>query len=222
MELLNKIVEFNARISKIAVVFVLVVGGYLLLSDAPAIFQREVAAPVTEVAGAQISYVAPTVMMLPTATPTPVPIAAPVRIEIPAIGVDTQIENVGITPENVMDIPHDFTKVGWYDRGAKPGESGAAILNGHFDRNDGSPAVFYKLELLEAGDEIFVTTQGNNRLTFKVKELQSYPLQNFPIEYVYGQYQGKALRLITCDGIWDQIGRSYTKRLIVLSDYSDN
>jgi len=76
----------------------------------------------------------------------------------------------------------------------------------------------YVGDLLEPGDAIIVTTENGLKLTFNVIELQSYPLDTFPAEYVYGDYEGTALRLITCDGVWNSIKKSYSERLVVVSE----
>lgn len=161
--------------------------------------------------------------LVPTLTPTPflsptptlIPVGLPIRIEIPKMGVATNIVHVGITPENVMEVPTDASTIGWYTKGVKPGQFGGAILNGHYDTPTGRPAVFYNLELLGKGDEIIITTDQDERFVFRVNDLLSQPYKSFPKELVYGNAIGQELRLITCDGVWSSAERSYSKRLVI-------
>lgn len=153
----------------------------------------------------------------PSPTPTPVPVADPAHISIPSLGIEADIEHVGVTPQNVMEIPKDFFKVGWYRNSPKPGENGkkAAILNGHYDTNTGKPAIFFNLQELAIDDEVIVITTDGLRYVYAVHNIQSHPLENFPSNIVYGSVEGALLKLITCDGYWQTNTQSYSDRLVV-------
>lgn len=153
----------------------------------------------------------------PTSSPTPTPIVVgdPVSIAIPKLSVDTQFVNVGVTPDNVMETPQDYSTVGWYTKGVRPGEVGAAIINGHFDDINGNGAVFYNLSKLMSGDEIVIKTALGKTLTFVVESTYSEEYASFPKELIYAPYDGKGLRLITCDGVWNAKEKTYSKRLVV-------
>src|SRR5258706_14606553 len=88
--------------------------------------------------------------------------AAPVRLSIPAIGVNAPIERVGITSTGDLAIPAQkpWEDAGWYASGPLPGELGRAVVDGHLDRPGGYPAVFWRLRDLHVGNEVvFVDTQ---------------------------------------------------------------
>lgn len=91
------------------------------------------------------------------AEPYPVVLGEAVaRIEIPAIGVD-QIVVEGVDPESMRRGP------GHYPHTPLPGESGNAAIAGH-RTTYGAP--FHRLDELELGDEILVTTlRGRFRYT---------------------------------------------------------
>ena len=174
-----------------------------------------------QVAGAYAFVPSPTVAPLPTATPTltptPIPIVRPIKVEIPRLEVSANIVDVGILPGHIMEIPRDPATVGWYKNSFKPGEEGAAILNGHFDDVNGQPAIFYKLESLIEGDEIIVTTEVATTFKFEVELVFSHPLEDFPEDIVYGEFEGRGLKLITCDGIWNSVQGIYSDRLVVVA-----
>lgn len=157
----------------------------------------------------------PTSTPFPSATPTPVPVGDPTTISIPKIGIDTTFVNVGVTTDNVMETPQDYNTVGWYINGARPGEIGAAIINGHFDDVSGNEAVFFNLSKLKTGDEIIVKTTLGKSMTFVVESSYSQEYASFPKELIYAPYDGRGLKLITCDGIWNAKEKTYSKRLVV-------
>lgn len=157
----------------------------------------------------------------PTATPTPIPIANPVKVDIPSLQVTANIVNVGVTDDNVMEIPTDYSTVGWYYPGGKPGEEGSAILNGHFDNPTGQPAVFYNLRDLERGSDIIVTAEDGKEYTFIVEDVYSHPLDEFPTDLLYGDDEGTTLKLLTCDGVWSPYQQNYSNRLVVIAKIAE-
>ncbi len=53
-----------------------------------------------------------------------------------------------------MGVPDNGHDVAWFKLGARPGEEGNAVIAGHVDDQKG-PAIFYHLDKLTKGDEIF-------------------------------------------------------------------
>ena len=166
----------------------------------------------------------PTLAPNPTAPPTstPDPFAAfgpPTRLEIPAIGVDAFIEQVGLTSERAMDVPKGWMNVGWYREGFYPGEVGNAVIAGHLDSVGGGPAVFWDLDKLVPGDEVRVTYENGDRYTFAVQSQQTYAhdAEGPIISSIFDQSLTPDLNLITCDGAWDRGQATYTQRLVVFT-----
>ena len=55
---------------------------------------------------------------IPTSTPTPTPTQAPpVRLVIPKLSIDTDIEPVSIGANNIVEMPDGWDKAGWYTKG---------------------------------------------------------------------------------------------------------
>lgn len=217
MNLFDSLVKLNTYIVGMVVLFVMALTTMTIINP-------DLALPIAKnqgvVAGAYADEpaVAP-VTPTPTATPTPtpIPVTNPIHISIPTLGVEADIEEVGVTSNNVMEIPHDFFKVGWYKESVKPGENGgkAAIINGHYDTATGKPAVFYHIQNLTKDDEIIITSENRIRYIFKIHDIQSHPLENFPSDIVYGAVDSISLKLITCDGYWQTDKKSYSDRLVV-------
>ena len=152
----------------------------------------------------------------PTHTPSPTPTPAlPVRLRIPAIGVDAWIEPVGLTEDQAMDVPSRWEDVAWFELGYRPGEAGNAVIAGHLDTNTGAPAVFWNLNKLQPGDEVIVVGEDGRERRFVVQGSEIYPYDQAPVQRIFGPAEEPRLNLITCDGAWDREQLNYTHRLVV-------
>lgn len=144
---------------------------------------------------------------------TAAPIDDPVRIEIPAIGVDADLVGVGLNADRSMEVP-DFGLAGWYTEGPAPGAPGPAVIAAHVDSYQG-PDVFFRLRELEPGDEIHVHGADGRTLTWKMYASQLADKDELPINRIWSTTDQPALRLITCGGTFDRSARSYTSNVIV-------
>jgi len=168
----------------------------------------------TELFGRPISTVKPELgTVVTTFRPATGPIV-PYRIRIPALGIDTVVESVGVTARGLMDVPSNIWDGGWLATGAKPGAPGQAIIDGHLDSVKGS-AVFTDLHRLQPGDRVYVSDVAGHEVTFIVTALQVEPLDGFPTVRVFGPAKARLLNLITCAGHFDPVRRTYDHRLVV-------
>lgn len=141
----------------------------------------------------------------------------PSTIEIPAIGVKANIEQVGILENGQMGVPEEINNVGWFEPGVKPGGKGSAVLAGHVDSKTG-PAIFFDLNKLKQGDEIIVKDQDGTALTFTVKKQESYGRTSAPIEDIFQTSEGQNLNLITCSGTFNREEGTHEERLVVFAE----
>jgi sortase (surface protein transpeptidase) len=142
------------------------------------------------------------------------PPSAPVRLEIPAIGVSTPLIRLGLDPDGTMQVPGDFQVAGWFTGGPQPGQLGPAVIAGHVDSTSG-PAVFYRLRELRPGDQVRVVRADHRVVRFRVDSLASFPKQALPDDAVFGATTAPVLRLITCTGSFDRSRHSYRDNLVV-------
>lgn len=140
----------------------------------------------------------------------------PVRVTIPAIGVDSELVRLGLNADRSMEVPQNFGLAGWYVHSPRPGEAGPAVLAGHVSSSAG-PGVFYHLKDLEPGDEIHVTRDDGQRVSYTVDRLAQYPKEEVPEEEVYGSTDGPELRLITCGGTFDYQQRRHRDNIVVFA-----
>jgi sortase (surface protein transpeptidase) len=150
----------------------------------------------------------------PVPQPTPQKVARPVSLTIPAIGVRTGLVHLGLTSSGALQVPSNTTMAGWYTGSARPGATGAAVIVGHIDSQNG-PGVFFRLRLLHAGSRVYVRRADGTLAVFRVTSLRSYPKARFPTLAVYGPVPDAELRLITCGGAFDVATGHYLSNVIV-------
>ncbi|WP_424535222.1 class F sortase [Sphaerisporangium viridialbum] len=140
----------------------------------------------------------------------------PVRVVIPGIGVDAPVRPVGLEASGEIEVPPISARdlAGWYRYGPVPGETGPAVIVGHFKTRSG-PAVFARARELRRGDRIEVVRSDGRVAAFTVDGLQQVRKAEFPTEKVYGNIGHPGLRLITCAGVFDRKARAYPDNLIV-------
>lgn len=141
----------------------------------------------------------------------------PAKLTIPAIKVNTDIEQVGTLPSGQMGVPANINNAAWYEPGTKPGNTGNSVIDGHVDSKTG-PAVFYNLKKLQTGDEIIVTDKNGTALTYIVKNKVSYPRDKAPLEKIFGYTDGRKLNLITCTGLFNRNQHTHEQRLVVYTE----
>jgi hypothetical protein len=166
-------------------------------------------------AGARVSAEAAGPIVPVPAAPAPrsAALGLPVRLLIPTIGVDANIEARGLDPGRNMLTPRDFHDVAWYNLGPKPGQPGNALINGHVDWWTGS-AVFSRLSRLRAGDMVTVVRDDGSRLAFKVIGRRTVA-ENARVASLFTPSRVATLTLITCSGAWDPLILSATNRVLV-------
>jgi sortase (surface protein transpeptidase) len=150
-------------------------------------------------------------------TETPASAEPAVRLLIPSIGVDSQIEYVGQTPSGAMDVPVKPENVAWYKLGTPVGSRGSAVITGHLDYYATGKAVFWDLNKLQVGDTYSIVTSTGRRLTFRVTKTEIYEVSQVPLSVIFGPSSTADLNLITCDGAFNASNADYSRRLVVYS-----
>ncbi len=137
---------------------------------------------------------------------------APTRIQIPAIGVDAYIEQIGISADGYMGTPAGPMNVGWYSGVSSPGYGSNVVMAGHVDYYTVGPAVFYGLSSLGGGDTIYVSGPNGEGFTYAVTA--SFLVSAYAdAGGILGGPGGESLTLITCGGSFN--GTEYDSRTII-------
>lgn len=142
----------------------------------------------------------------------------PVRLSIPSLGINANVQQVGVNGKGNMAVPSNYTDVAWYKYGPVPGEVGSAVIDGHVDNGLGLDGVFKHLEDIEVGDDVYVSTKSGKRLHFVVRDIESYHYTQVPTELLFNLSDGAHLNLVTCGGLWVKDDKTYDRRIVVYTE----
>lgn len=144
----------------------------------------------------------------PTATPTPYD--GPVtRLMIPRFGVDTPVEQLGVTSDNFLDDPADYRNSGWYGHGLSdiPGWGGNATFSAHYNWRVGdgfADGPFKRLSEMNEGDEIVLAMGNGSVYRYAVIQVERYDEDKLPtgdlLDGLGKPNDDEWITLITCGG----------------------
>lgn len=151
------------------------------------------------------------------AAPRPLARSVPVRLLIPAIGVDTPLLQLGLAADRSVQVPpvtaHD--RAGWYRHSPTPGQVGPSVVLGHVTVGAYGDGVFRHLARLRPGETITACLANGARPEFAVTRVRTVAKAEFPADEVYGDVDRPELRLITCGG--PHTGDGYQDNVIVFA-----
>lgn len=199
--------KVRSALTGAVVVVLVVVGGFLL--GAPGTGEQRNPPPAAVDARSDAPPPAPSL-----------PRSVPETLSVPAIGLTTALDHIGLKSDGTVQDPASFERASWYAPGATPGERGSAVILGHVDSYRG-PAVFFRLGDLRPGDAIDVTRADGGTARFVVTRVDTVPKDAFPAAAVYADHGGPELQLVTCGGQFDDESRSYRSNVIVYSTLAD-
>lgn len=189
----------------------LMIGGLFGLS----FFAKQAAmAPTPPLAATAVEGAKPTEKAVPKKYSLPASVPADLRI--PAIQLDTTLTTVGLQTDKTLEVPKQFNTAGWYRLSPTPGETGPAIVVGHYDSAQGS-TIFGRLRELLPGQIIEVNRQDATTAQFIIENVKQFPQDNFPTGEVYGNTDSASLRLITCGGTYNRITQRYSHNTVVFA-----
>ena len=154
----------------------------------------------------------------PAVSTSSIPVATssfPSRLIIPSLGIDADVQHVGVNAQGNMRAPSNFTDVSWYEYGTVPGYIGSAVMAGHVDNGLGLDGVFKHLDSLKVGDDVYIEENGGSRLHFRVTDIEAYPYQSVPTQMLFAAADTARLNLITCEGAWVNGKDTYDHRLVI-------
>lgn len=146
------------------------------------------------------------------------PSSVPLALSIPAIGVRSPLLLLGRTADGALEVPvpgPHYDDAGWYRYSPSPGSLGPAVIVGHVDSAADGPSVFFRLGDLRPRDTVLVTRTDGSVAVFAVDDVRRYPKARFPTQFVYGNTNHAALRLITCGGSFDRASGHYLDNIVV-------
>jgi Sortase domain len=146
----------------------------------------------------------------------------PVSINIPAIGVTSKLQHLGLNSDGTIRVPSLNATPGqaaWYKYSATPGQVGVSVIEGHVDTHTG-PGVFFRLGGLRPGDKVDVRLADGTVTVFRITGVRRYLKSKFPAKAIYAATRYAALRLITCGGDFDSATGHYLSSTVVFAALS--
>lgn len=151
----------------------------------------------------------------PVAPVLPHPDRLPLRLRLPGVSTDAPVVAVGVRSDRSLVLPPP-EQVGWWIGGAQPGDAtGAVVLAGHVDAEDGRRGALYDLTSLRPGDTAQVDTTAG-RTTYRVVAMRNFLKQHLPAS-VFDQRGAHRLVLITCGGSFEP-GRGYARNVVAYAE----
>lgn len=180
-----------------------------------------------------LPVVAPSVTpSIQAASPAP-PVArsVPVRISIPAIGVNAPVDQeLTDAATRTMQVPPlsgpQANDTGWWAPGFTPGQAGESVIAGHVNTAEGTnprPLVFANLGSLVKGDTVTVTLANGQKVPFTVTAKQEISKQPSSFWTTFwnaatpstAPRSAATLALVTCGGSFNSGTGHYDDNVII-------
>ena len=150
----------------------------------------------------------------PAAAPDVTAVQVPVRLLIPAIGVNAPVLPTGVQADGSLAIPPDPANIGWWAGGGFPGEpTGAVILVGHINSAVLGPGALLRLQDLRPGTTVTVIASGQ-AFRYRVVALRAYAKANLPVAAVFSQQVAARLVIVSCGGPFDASTGHYLDNIV--------
>lgn len=146
-----------------------------------------------------------------------VPVAvAPVRIRIPAIGVDMAVQPEGLDESGAMALPPNPVDAAWYRYGSWPGSAGGAtVIAAHVDSLDYGRGPLARLPEATAGTEVLVTGADGREHRYLVQDGGMVRKPEVAWDAVFDRSGPARLTIVSCGGEFDYDRRTYLDNVIV-------
>ena len=145
---------------------------------------------------------------------TPVAVAAPVRVVIPAIGADGPVTPTGVDATGGLAIPGDARELVWWQFGPTPGAAGSAVIAGHLDWK-GVPGTFNDLAATPVGEVVTVAYDDGHEQRFVVASVELVDKPAVAVDGTFARDGEPVLRLVTCGGEFDRASHHYRSNVVV-------
>lgn len=146
----------------------------------------------------------------------PAPAPAPVRLEVPDVGIDMAVDPVGVTDAGEMALPSDADRAGWYEFGPTPSDpAGSTVVAAHVDSRQTGIGPFARLRDVAVGSAVTVTTSDGTPHRYVVVSVRTTPKDQAPVPEWFDRTGVPQIVLITCGGQWRPDVGHYTDNVVV-------
>lgn len=137
-------------------------------------------------------------------------------IIIDKIGVRARVGTLGMETDNTLSAPANIFDAGWYIDSKKPGEIGAAVINGHVSGST-KRGVFYSIGTLIPGDKLVIERGDGKLFTYTVKETAIYDNDKVDMDKILSSLEPDkpALNLLSSTGRFNVRTNKFEQRVAV-------
>ena len=140
----------------------------------------------------------------------------PKYINISSLGVFARVVRVGVDTNSQIGTPRNVFDTAWYDGSSKPGQPGAAFIDGHV-LGPTRGGIFAGLKNIKVGAKVVVTLGDNSTITYRVAATEKVDADKVDMQKALRSYDStkQGLNLMTCNGTYLRDKESFDKRFIV-------
>lgn len=140
------------------------------------------------------------------------------HLVIPAIGVETALDPLGLAGDGSLLLPRDVAQVTYWT-GSAPVDApdGGILVAGHVDNANQGEGALYWMHTLYPGDAVYLTRDGVVT-RWKITRMERFVKQALPEWAFQGAGGARELHLVTCGGeiVKDAQGRgTYLENVVV-------
>lgn len=138
----------------------------------------------------------------------------PIRLRIPALGVDASVVSTGVTAAGALEVPARVSTVGWDRYTSQVGAPGTAVIAGHVN-GSGVRGALWNLAAARLGQQVTLDTPARP-VVYRITRVQTVPKTGLPDDIAIPATTGPhRLALVTCGGEFDWRSGHYRDNVIV-------
>jgi len=148
------------------------------------------------------------------ASAAPVKAGVPELLQLPSLRVSAPVSRIGVAGSQGLTPPPDYTTVGWWQQGVRPGApAGTAIIAGHTVHTGGG--ALDDLEQMKVGDRVKLDRPAG-KLAYTVSSVRTYSKGKLAAkaEKIFAQDSPGRLAVVTCE---DWNGTVYLSNVVVIA-----
>jgi hypothetical protein len=207
-------------------------GGVVLLATSPALHVADASVPSGAGEAAPAPGSSPTSTPAPPGTPpgappavpaavaaaAPAAVAAPVRLDVPDLGLEVPVVPVGVDDAGALDVPADPRVAGWWSSGAVPGAAqGSTVLAAHVDAAGVGAGPLSRLLRAPLGTVVEVVTTDGSTVRYTLTERRSHAKDaGLPAELFRADGPPR-LVVVTCGGAFDVAAARYADNVVLVA-----
>lgn len=143
--------------------------------------------------------------------------AAPVRVEIRALGVRGPLVATTINGGGYLNVPKDIKQGAWWRDGAAPADrQGTVLVAGHIDNAQLGAGIFYNLRRARPGRRVALRA-GGKTFTYRISRLVTMRKDRLPGWVFAGRSGPRRLVLVSCGGPFDTTTGHYRDNVIAVA-----